>query len=205
MQSTLTVPDESRAAWPVRLRTILVAAIWLATMLAQLGVIIYLLPVRRYTQPAGLSALLYASDLSSLAFNLLLATLGAIIVLRAANRRIGWILVAAGSSLAVGSFASQYSQYALRVVPQAALPLVSLAAWLQDLWTIPVVLLFLLLPVLFPDGKLPSPRWHLAFWPVLAGWLLFILVFAFARRPLANEFLELEPGARHLTHTAFFR
>ena len=174
---------------------------------------VYLKPVKRFGDPAGMDASLQISDLAMPALVLLMATFGALIVLRAANRRYGWLMLAAGFSQAVVGFMTEYSQYALLVAPQADLPLISLAAWLQDLWTIPIVLLIFLLPVLFPDGKLPSRRWGAIFWPAMAGWSLFILVFAFAQRPLANAFLDLEtapsnplgilPGSATLFNIAF--
>jgi signal transduction histidine kinase len=53
-------------------------------------------------------------------------------------------------------------------------------------------MLLLSLPFLFPDGRLPAPWWRFIFRPVMGAWVLFALVFAFARRPLANAFLEIE-------------
>jgi signal transduction histidine kinase len=162
-------------------------------LLAEAGRFVYLLPVRSYKNPIGMGASLQMSDLGHSAFVLLIATLGALIVLRTTNRRIGWLMLAAGFSLAIVDFTSEYSQYALLVAPQANLPLDLLAGWVQDLWTIPLMLLFSL-PFLFPDGKLPSRRWQTIFRLHTAAWSLFILVFAFGQRPLANVFLELEAG-----------
>ena len=190
MQSEITTPDAAVLAQPSRSTSILVLVFWIVAVLAQVGKFVYLLPVKSYRNPAGRGASLQMSDLVEPALFLLMATFGAFIVQRAANRRYGWLMLATGFSIAIPSFTMEYSQYALLVAPQANLPLVLLAAWLQDLWTIPTVLLFFLLPVLFPDGKLPSHRWRAIFWPVMAAWSLFILAFAFAQRPLANAFLD---------------
>ncbi len=192
MHSILTAPDAANLARPGRFTSILVLAIWTVTVLLQAGMFGYLLLVKRFRDPTGMDASLHIGDLARPAFFLLMATLGALIVLRSADRRVGWLMLAAGSFLAVGDLAAEYSQYALLVAPEANLPLGWSAAWVQDLWTIPTVLLYFLLPVLFPDGKLPSPRWRAIFWPMIAAWSLLILLFAFAQRPLGNAFLGLE-------------
>ena len=192
MQSLFAKPIAANLNWSGHFTSSLVVVAWTLGVIAQAGRLVYLLPVKRYHNPAGMGASLQLSDLVGAAEFLLMATFGALIILRAAERRYGWLMLALGFSVAMVGFTAEYSQYALLVAPQNNLPLGWLAAWVQDLWTIPMVMLFFLLPVLFPDGKLPSHRWRAIFWPVMAAWSLFILVFAFARRPLANAYLEIE-------------
>jgi signal transduction histidine kinase len=192
MQSIITATNAVTPARSGRFTSRLVVVIWTITLIAQAGRSVYLIPVKRYGDPAGIGASLQMSDLVEAALFLLMVTFGALIVLRAAERRYGWLMLAIGFFVAMVDFTAEYSLYALLVAPQDNLPLGWLAAWVQDLWTIPTVLLVFLLPVLFPDGKLPSLRWRGIFWLVMAGWSLFILVFAFARRPLSNANLEIE-------------
>lgn len=192
MPSALARPDEPEPARPGRLTSALVLVIWTAAILAQVAMFAYLLPVSRFRNPQGMDASLQMSELVTSAFALLMASLGVLIILRSANHRMGWLMLAAGALLAVGSLAAEYSKVALLMAPAANLPLGRLAAWVQDLWTIPTALIFFLLPVLFPDGKLPSRRWRVIVWPATAGWGLFILAFALAQRPLANAFLDVE-------------
>jgi hypothetical protein len=150
-----------------------------------------LLPVRSYKNPAGIGTSFQVSTLIFTVFVLFISTLGALLVLRAANRQIGWLMLGLGFSLVIVNFTAEYSQYALLVAPGANLPLGLLAAWVQDLWPIPFLLLFSL-PFLFPDGNPPTRRWQAIFWFHSAVWSLFILIFAFSQRPVANTFLELE-------------
>ena len=213
MKSIFTVSNASNRAQPGRLASSLVLVIWIVTLLAEAGkFLVYLLPLGSHEIPTNIGSSLQMDDLAQIAVVLQIATLGAFIVLRAANRRIGWLMLAASFTLAIVNFTSEYSLHALLVVPQANLPMGLLAGWVQDLWPIAFMMLFSL-PFLFPDGNLPSRRWQAIFWFHTAAWSLFIIVFAFGQRPLTNVFLEFEtrlsnpfgiiPGSTMLYDTAF--
>ncbi len=91
-------------------------------------------------------------------------TVGAIIASRRPGNPIGWIFCFVGLSLGVAIFAAEYAVYA-RVTEPGALPAGVLAAWLGTWIWVPGVILgptFLLL--LFPHGRLPSPRWRPVAW-----------------------------------------
>jgi signal transduction histidine kinase len=122
-----------------------------------------------------------------------MVTFGMLIVLRSVNHRYGWLMLAGGFSIAANDFVIEYHRYALLVAPEAGLPLGLLAAWVHDLYMIPLALFFCLL-ILFPDGNLPSRSWRWAFWPTMAGWSLFALVFAFLKRPVSFAELYEEFG-----------
>jgi signal transduction histidine kinase len=192
MPSESTAPDVTGRARPGRFTPSLLVGMWALVALSLAGKLVYLLPVKAYLNRPGAGASFQLGDIEGPAYSLAMVILGTIIVLRSSNRRVGWLVVTVGFSLSIISFAADYSQYALLVAPQDSPPLGSLAGWLQDLWTIPLMLQLFLLPVIFPDGGLPSPRWRAIFWLGLVCWILFIVVFAFARRPLANVFLDLE-------------
>src|SRR3954468_6948983 len=87
------------------------------------------------------------------------AVIGALIVNTHRSHVIGWMFCAAALSFGFSSFAGQYAIQALVVAP-GTLPFGQAMAWF-GLWTdmpgIAVVALFL--PLLFPDGRLPSSRW----------------------------------------------
>lgn len=188
MHPEQTAADDSNLAPRRRLTSALAVGIWVLAALSLAGKLVYLLPVKTYRNGAGAAASLQASDVLEPVFILAMASLGTFIVLRAANRRIGWLALATATSLAIVSFAAEFAQFALLVAPEANLPLGRFAGWVQDLWPIPFVLVFCL-PFLFPNGRLPSSRWRTIFWLQTAGWSLFILVLTFAQRPMTNAFL----------------
>ena len=86
------------------------------------------------------------------------AVLGALIVARHPRNRIGWILVLGALSLAAVLAASPYVWVALYAHP-GSLPGGSWAALVSSLWPAffawPLAVAFV-----FPDGRLPSPRWR---------------------------------------------
>ena len=88
------------------------------------------------------------------------AVIGALIVNTHRSHVIGWMFCGAALSFGFSSFAGQYAIQALVVAP-GTLPFGEAMAWF-GFWTdmpgIAVVALFL--PLLFPDGRLPSSRWR---------------------------------------------
>ena len=86
------------------------------------------------------------------------ATVGAVIAARRRNR-IGWLFLAFGLVAALLSFASAYFIRGAIVAP-GSLPAARVAGWIGPvLWPSSYLFLRLLL-LLFPDGRLPSPRWR---------------------------------------------
>jgi hypothetical protein len=90
-----------------------------------------------------------------------MAVLGALIASRRPANPIGWLMVASSLFLGVFSFTQQYAPLAAR----DSLSGLGLASWLA-IWTnlpgIAITITFVLL--LFPDGRLPSPRWRPVAW-----------------------------------------
>ena len=90
------------------------------------------------------------------------AALGALLVLRRPRNAIGWIM--SGSALLLGPAAAG-DFYAAWVMTTQGRPdgLAVVGSWVQQwYWYVVLVLIFVYLPLLFPDGRLPSRRW----WPV---------------------------------------
>jgi signal transduction histidine kinase len=111
--------------------------------------------------------------------------LGAFLVRRRPDNRVGWVLVATWV-VGLNGLANQYAVSAVLVHP--GLPLAALAAWFASWAWVPELAVPVFLPVLFPDGRLPSRRWRP--FVVAAGVLLAtaVLVLAFSRHPIdANE------------------
>jgi hypothetical protein len=91
---------------------------------------------------------------------------GAVIASHRPRNPLGWIFLVIGLSQGLTSFGYQYASYVFRTAPGGA-PGGELAVWVgQWAWAPGLGLLLTFVPLLFPDGRLPSRRW----WPV--AWLL---------------------------------
>ena len=92
------------------------------------------------------------------------AVVGALIVSRHPRHRLGWLYVGSATAMATAMFVYPYAWYGLVTAP-GALPGALAAGWVSAwVWTLgfsPVMTFGLLL---YPDGRLPSPRW----WPAAA-------------------------------------
>ena len=88
------------------------------------------------------------------------ATLGALVVSRRPENAIGWIFLAVSVAFGVQFFSGQYATVAL--APNGpTLPGGEIAAWLSSLTQATAVFGgFLFLVLLFPTGRLLSPRWR---------------------------------------------
>jgi hypothetical protein len=123
----------------------------------------------------------------------ILATMGALIVARQPANRIGWSFVAAGLGLALQGFATQYAIYTLLTEP-GALPGATWLAWISSWLTIPPIYsAFAALLLLFPTGRLLSPRWRPVAWMVV-GWIVGVAVGNFSYPP--DSFLGVEAPVR---------
>jgi len=92
------------------------------------------------------------------------STVGAVIVPRLSPKNpIGWLFCATGLSFGVLHFSGEYVVYTLLAAP-GSLPASEALAWILAWLWVPVVGLQVLLLLLFPDGRLPSPRWRWYFW-----------------------------------------
>jgi hypothetical protein len=91
------------------------------------------------------------------------AVVGLVLAMRRPGHAIGWLFVAMGLVAAVHSVAFDYAIRVLVTAP-GLLPAGSWMAWLAYwTWTLDLPALALLL-LLFPDGRVPSPRWRAVPW-----------------------------------------
>jgi hypothetical protein len=106
------------------------------------------------------------------------ALVGRLLTSRRPDNAVGWILALIGIVLAVAAVTEGYVANAPGSDPLLAL---ELAGWLtQFIWFLWLPgLVGIALPLLFPDGHLPSPRWRLIAWAGVVGTLLGTLATAF--------------------------
>jgi len=106
-------------------------------------------------------------------------TVGAIVASRRPENPIGWIFCVIGLSLVAGVATSEYALYVRHVAP--FLPAADVVAWFGSwVWYVGVEAGILML-LLFPDGRPPSPRWRIV--GRLSVLLIGITVLAYAVRP----------------------
>ena len=108
------------------------------------------------------------------------ALVGALVASRQPRNPIGWILEAIALLSAVSALLAGYTEAASDPAPVA----MWLDDWLSDLW---IVLVGVAIPLLFPDGHLPSPRWRPFAALAIAVFVLGVLGRAFGDRLLETE------------------
>lgn len=84
---------------------------------------------------------------------------GAVIVVKQPRNVIGWILVALGGAATLENLARLYAVYGLYLRPGAVAGPQYAAWWATWQWVPALLPPLIFVPLLFPYGRLPSPRW----------------------------------------------
>src|SRR5438309_2546581 len=112
---------------------------------------------RPYCQPT-------ASDVGSAFPILAFATVGALIAWSQPRNRIGWFLIATAIAATFLTLPKLYAGLAINLGLKW-LPAPEWVFWIgQFSWIVVVELFLVLLPLYYPDGRLPGPRWRLVIW-----------------------------------------
>jgi signal transduction histidine kinase len=101
------------------------------------------------------------------------AVVGAIVASHRPGSPIGWLFLAEGLGFAAGVATDTFARYAIR---SGAAP--SSVAWADWIGAVlgELGFLFVLAVLLFPDGRLPSRRWRVVAWLIIAGEALLLLM-----------------------------
>ncbi len=125
------------------------------------------------------------SGVPALAIVLTFSVVGAIIASRHPRNTIGGIFCAIGLVVGFGTLAGGYAEFWL-ASGWGPRSLGETAAWFATwAWVVQTVALTFLL-LLFPDGRLPSPRWRLVAWCAGLGISGFVVGSALEAAPLDN-------------------
>jgi hypothetical protein len=116
-----------------------------------------------------------ASTIQALAIAVPFAAIGVLVARRRPDNVIGWLIITPALFFLLGTDAGLYA--VLRYRLGHALPAGPVAILLYQVW-LPAVALFPLAILLFPEGRLPSPRWRPVLWFYLSlcGALLAVVV-----------------------------
>jgi hypothetical protein len=97
------------------------------------------------------------------------SVVGAIIASRHPRNTIGWLFCSVGVTIGLNSFAGDYAEFWL-ARGFGTRSLGEMAAWFSSwLWILLVYVPTSFLLLLFPDGRLPSPRWRPVAWGAALG------------------------------------
>jgi signal transduction histidine kinase len=187
-----TIANSRAARW-------LAWALW-ALALAQVAGGLLLALLNRLTFERFLAEYVAVGVLTTVSF----ATAGLLIARRRPQNPISWLICAAGVLGGLGTWAGQYARYAYVTNP-GALPFGDIAAWLYICPAFGpfLALTAIFLPLLFPDGRLPSRRWRPLAAIALCASILFTLLLAISPGPVDASLTEVPnpfglPGARPL-------
>lgn len=140
--------------------------------------------------------------LNVLAASALVATagVGLLVAVRRPDHPIGWLLQATAILLAASGTAQGYAEYSVLEQP-GALPGAEWAVlWDQSAWPLLFGALIAIVLV-FPDGRLPSPRWRRAMIGAAAAFALLVTLGLFASEPFEAPYENVDrplpalPGA----------
>jgi signal transduction histidine kinase len=133
------------------------------------------------------------------------AWMGCVLLSRRPGHPMGPLLCQIGLANAVSGVAFAYARYTIVHFP-GSLPFGNVALWANTWLSAPALSLTgLVLPLVFPDGRLLSPRWRPALWAALAVIPLWIAGYAFAPQSMGGYFRDLPDPYTFASFAGLFR
>jgi hypothetical protein len=153
-----------------RTTTVTAASVWAVSVLLVAVTLLLSAWSRDVQVPAGFDT---AGVVETVRY-LSATTVGAILAARRPRNPIGWLVLAGGLALVGYPFVAMYTATGLFVAP-GRLPWVRQVAWVGNWVWVPFHACVALMLLLFPDGRLPSPRWRPVAWTIgVAGGLTLV-------------------------------
>ena len=119
-----------------------------------------------YDQPG---TAVFADTLSFVFAVAVVAVVGGIITLAVPGNRVGWLMLAAAAVLGVGTAFTEAGIHGVVTVSGSVPGAAYLAALGPGLQAAGLVIAVVGVPAVFPDGRLPGPRWRWLAWSVAAA------------------------------------
>ncbi|HJY74411.1 MAG TPA: hypothetical protein VJ347_21765, partial [Streptosporangiaceae bacterium] len=142
--------------------------------------------------PLAFAAREAESNIAGLVLVLALAAVGFVVARRQPGNPLGWMFLALAALSVLGAAAGAYAVLSYRLGHH--LPLGLAAVFLAMYWCL-LIVTFPLAILLFPDGRLPSPRWRPVLWGYLAvGACWPVSVYVVAIGAVARGDIHIVPG-----------
>src|ERR671921_1281270 len=164
------------------------AAPWLAWSLVTLSVVLFVggIALDQMTRSTAPGRPYYGWDDAVILLTSVLtfSVVGAIIPSRQPRNAIGWLFCGVGLVMGINGLTGGYAEYRLSGGSDPG-SLAETAAWFASWsWTLLVYLPTSFLLLLFPDGRLPSPRWRPVVWCAVLGLIGFLAGYTLNPGPL---------------------
>jgi signal transduction histidine kinase len=111
----------------------------------------------------------FAGTLSFAVAIAVVAVVGAVVTLAVPGNRVGWLMLAAAAVLGVGTAFTEAGIHGVVTVPGSVPGAAYLAALGPGLQAAGLVIAVVGVPAVFPDGRLPGPRWRWLAWCAVAA------------------------------------
>jgi signal transduction histidine kinase len=113
-------------------------------------------------------------------------TVGAVLASRRAAGLLGWLMIAIGSAFAITGATGEYAFYAFETSTGSP-PFGAAAALISEILWLPMLSAVGLVALLYPTGRVPTPRWRFLSWAIGALVVLFVAAEVLRPRTLDTD------------------